>query len=348
MKRIYQLLVTFLVLAFMGVFWHQNRFDQRLHDPLNAWRSSRKVARVFDQSISVSQLERAVDTHLWTLGKSSHDLTNDELSHLSRSVLGGLIDQALLTHAVATMQGDLGLTELELQERISRFTRQFESKEALETAMKSQGISDQKSLTAHITSQIRQEKFVEARIASAIHVTEAEARAWHDENPDAITNLERIEVRHLFMPTLDHASETARQTLENALHRLASGNATFTELAREVSEDPASKNSGGELGWMTHDRLPPDLADSVFLLDLYQPTLIQSRLGWHLIEMTGHNPKEARPFDQAQPEIIAALETIKRRDATAKLRMSFRESAVSQITIYPDALPSLGGMTKRD
>ncbi|MDH4443491.1 MAG: peptidylprolyl isomerase [Akkermansiaceae bacterium] len=314
--------------------------DHLIQKSLRLWHSNEKVAQVFGQSISRSQLERAVREQLWAHGKSLESLTKTELTASMNSALDDLVDHAVLIHEVSAMQPPLILTDHELAERISRFTHRFENKSALDAAMSAQGIANPKALADHIASQIRQEKFVEARIAPIIQVTRKEARSWYDANPDSITIPERIEVRHLFIPTLDHPPETARQTLATALEKLSKGSANFAQLAREVSEDPATQNSGGELGWMTRDRLPTDLSQAVFLLNLHQPTLLESRLGWHLIELTGRKPAEARSFDQALPEILAALETIKRQNATSELRKSLRQSASPMIKIHPAALAS--------
>jgi len=340
MRPLFKPVVTWSLLVVASVLFSGYLLDHLIQKSLRLWHSNQKVAHVFDQSISRSQLERAVREQLWAHGKSLESLTETELTASINSALDDLIDHAVLTHQISVMRPPLILTDHELEERVSQLTSRFENKAALEAAMRAQGIANPKALADHLASQIRQEKFVEARIAPIIQVTRKEARSWYDANPDSITIPERIEVRHLFIPTLDHPPETARQTLATALEKLSKGSANFAQLAREVSEDPATQNSGGELGWMTRDRLPADLAQAIFLLTLHQPTLIESHLGWHLIELTGHKPSEARPFDQALPEILAALETIKRRNATTELRKSLRQSASPMIKIHPAALAS--------
>ncbi|MCX8495546.1 MAG: peptidylprolyl isomerase [Akkermansiaceae bacterium] len=340
MRPLSKPVVAWSLLVVASVVISRSLPDHLIQRSLRLWHSNQKVAQVFEQSISRSQLERAVREQLWAHGKSLESLTATELTASMNSALDDLVDHAVLTHEVSVMQPPMILTDPELAERISQFAQRFENKAALEAAMNAQGIANPKALADHLASQIRQEKLVEARIAPAIHVTEKEARSWFDANPESMTIPERVEVRHLFIPTLDHSPEVARKTLATALEKLSAGSTNFAQLAREVSEDPATQNSGGELGWMTRDRLPTDLAQTVFLLGLHQPTLLESHLGWHLIELTDRKPSEARPFDQALPEILAALETIKRQNATSELRKSLRRSAASMIKIYPAALAS--------
>ena len=106
----------------------------------------------------------------------------------------------------------------------------------------------------------------------------------------------------------------------------------------ELSEDLANKDHGGALGWMTRERLPADFAAAVFSLALNQPRLIRTTLGWHLVEVTARKAAGPRTFEQAKPEILAALEAVKRRQATADFRQTLRKSAASKIEISQDVL----------
>ena len=85
---------------------------------------------------------------------------------------------------------------------------------------------------------------------------------------------------------------------------------------------------------MTRERLPADLAEPLFSLPLNQPHLARSKLGWHLIEVTARMPAEPRGFAQALPEILTAMETVKRQQAASALRDSLRQAEASHIEIY--------------
>lgn len=55
-----------------------------------------------------------------------------------------------------------------------------------------------------------------------------------------------------------------------------------------------------------NERLPADFGAPVFSLDEDKPTILRSRPGWHLVEVTGRKPVEPRTFEQAKSEIPAA------------------------------------------
>ena len=69
-------------------------------------------------------------------------------------------------------------------------------------------------------------------------------------------------------------------------------------------------------------------------MELHRPALVQTKLGWHLVEITAHKPAEPRSFEQAKPEILAALQAIKRRQAIADLRQSLRSRDGVKIEVF--------------
>ena len=291
------------------------------------------VARVAGHPITRSQLDRAVSEKLWLEGNPAADPVT-----LRATALEDLIDHELLRLQVKELDPPLTASDKEINERLRRLVGRFESKGALETAMKSQGIPNERDLRERLTARIRQEKLIALRTGPSIHATDEEARKWFDAHQQSIALPERVEARHVFIPTLDHPPEEAKQKLDAALLELTEKKKDFATLAKEISEDPATKDSGGALGWMTRGRLPADFAAPVFSLETNQPALVRTTLGWHLVEVTARKPAEPRGFEQAKPEILAALEAIKLRQATADFRKSLRQSHAAEIEISPEKL----------
>lgn len=299
------------------------------------------VARVAGHPISRSQLERAVSEQLWLQGKSPENSAPADLASAREAALDQLIDHQLLRLQTRALDAQLSASDGEIDERIRRLVGRFETKGALESAMKSQGISNEKELRARLAARIRQEKFIDLRIGPAIRVSEEEAAEWFAENEKSLGLPERIEARHVFIPTLSHPPEEAREKLAGALAELTEKKKDFAALAKELSFDPATKDSGGALGWMTRDRLPADFAVPVFAMKPNEPALVRTKLGWHLVEVTARKDAAARSYAEAKPEIIAALEAFKRREAVAKVRNSLRSAESARIEIFHDVLATL-------
>jgi parvulin-like peptidyl-prolyl isomerase len=292
------------------------------------------VARVEGHFITHRQLEHATRENVWLEGKSFDSLSDVEKSQAREKALEELIDHALLRDKIAGDTNPIHISDNEINARLRAMLSRFTTKSEMESSMRGQGIANESELRARAAAQMQQEKWIEAQIAPMIRVSDDEARAWFDQNAASMTMSERIEVRHIFMAAMDHPQSKIDAKLGAALNDLKSQRKDFATLARELSDDPASKDRGGSLGWMSKARLPTDFAPAVFALPIGQPTIVRSSLGSHLVEVTARKPAEAANFDEMKPEVIAALEAIKRRQALAELRKKIRESGSKEIRVF--------------
>lgn len=296
------------------------------------------VARVFNHHITLDQLDRAVSERLWLEGRNAEELSADELKLIRYVALDGLIDHELLRVKAKANAPDLIVSDEEVDGRLRRLAARFESRDAMESAMKAQGIKSETELRERVAARIQQEKYVEMKVAPMAEVTEDEARAWFDEHAKELETPERIEVRQVFLPTLDRDPEQEKTKLAAALADLKAGKKDFAKLVSEMSEDPASKNKGGDLGWISKDRLPAEFTAQVFALKAGEPALVRTRIGWHLVEVTGSKPAQPRTFDEAKEEVVAALESAKRHAAAEEYRLALRKFEAAKIRIDHDKL----------
>lgn len=296
------------------------------------------VARVFNHRITRAQLERAVEERLWLQGKTPGAVPPAPMKTLRLAALDDLIDHELLRVKAKANAPQLKVSDAEVEERMRRFSGRFETRSAMEAAMKSQGIPTAADLRDRIAARIQQEKYVESKIAPLAEVTDDEARRWFDDHARDLAIPERVKARHVFIATLDTPAAKAKEKLDAALADLTAGKKDFAMLAKELSADPATKETGGELGWMTRDRLPADFAAPLFALSPNQPTLVRTRLGWHLVEVTGRKPAETRSFDEAKPEVISALRNLKRQQAVREYRNALRQFEAAKIQVFHDMI----------
>lgn len=115
------------------------------------------------------------------------------------------------------------------------------------------------------------------RSANGLHIIKIVERQTNDQ-----TQLEESLVRHIFLAG-DEAN--VKQKLITARQRLAAGE-SFDQLAAQISEDPNSANSGGELPWFSSGQMPKEIEDMAKTLkvnQLSQP--FRTQFGWHLMEL---------------------------------------------------------------
>jgi parvulin-like peptidyl-prolyl isomerase len=296
------------------------------------------VARVFNHQITRGQLEYAIHERLWLEGKSFSDLKASDRKLVTYAALGDLIDHELLRVKTKVNTLELIIPDAEIDERYRRFAQRFESRENLLAAMKGMGISSETELRQRIAARMQQEKYIAMRIEPLIEVSSEEVKHFYAENHQALAYPERIRASHIFIANLDKAPDAGRQILEPALHELLAGKQEFAALAKLLSEDESNKEKGGDLGWMSRARLPDDFAAAVFSLELNRPSLISTKLGWHIVCVTERKPSEPRSLADAEQEIKNAIQASKRHQAVDRFRAALRRFEAQKINIFHDQL----------
>jgi peptidyl-prolyl cis-trans isomerase SurA len=115
------------------------------------------------------------------------------------------------------------------------------------------------------------------RSANGLHIIKIVERQTNDQ-----TQLEESLVRHIFLAG-DEAD--VKQKLVVARQRLVAGE-SFDQLAAQISEDPNSADTGGELPWFSSGQMPKEIEDMARTLkvkQLSQP--FRTQFGWHLMEL---------------------------------------------------------------
>lgn len=130
-------------------------------------------------------------------------------------------------------------------------------------------------------------------------VTEANILRLYNEQAALANRGNELRARHIVVKSKDEAQE-----ILNALE--AGGD--FAALAFERSIDKASKDKGGDLGWITRDRLAPDLTQILYNTatgDRTKP--FQTVEGWHVAEVMQRRAPKGQDFETVQPKIRSFL-----------------------------------------
>ncbi len=155
----------------------------------------------------------------------------------------------------------------------------------------------------------RPESFLEGR-----ELTEGEITAFAAENPDRIEALyqdrieefvrpEEVRARHILFSGPD-ANERAGE----ALLRIRSGASDFAQVASELSEDPATSEDGGDLGFFPRGRMLPAFEETSFTLSpgvVSEP--VETERGVHLILVEEHREGSERTLEETTAELARGL-----------------------------------------
>lgn len=103
------------------------------------------------------------------------------------------------------------------------------------------------------------------------------------------SKIEQVSARHILFATNESMTEEQKKAVKDkaqgVLDRIKNGE-SFEDLAKEFSEDPGSKDNGGDLGFFARGVMTPDFETPAFALGKGQVSdLVQTSYGWHIIKI---------------------------------------------------------------
>jgi parvulin-like peptidyl-prolyl isomerase len=192
---------------------------------------------------------------------------------------------------------------------------QFGDNETFLTRLQSNGLSIS-SLRGRVADQLRSLQWLEQQIAVEQAATEQQGKDYYEAHRGLFTQPVRFRASHLFLAapteTPPEIVEAKRELIDALALRLSSGE-TLSQLAAEASEDEATKARGGDLGFFSSARMPPDFFTEVQKLTPGgRSKPFRSHLGFHVVEVAEIRPTRALSFEEARAEVSLALANLRR------------------------------------
>ena len=165
------------------------------------------------------------------------------------------------------------------------------------------------------------------RFQEGIEVTEEQITAHYDENVETkYTQPHEVHARHILIRVPRDADDAtkakARQRVDEVKQKIDAGG-DFAELAKEYSEDPGSKERGGDLGFFPRGRMVGAFEDAAFGLEPGQVSeVVESPFGFNVIKVEEVREERRKPIEEVREEIVVALKT---ESATAKAQAAAEE-----------------------
>ena len=279
----------------------------------------RIVAIVGDTPIPQSVLDQQELTYLSQGGQEPNG--PEERNRLRAELLSAIIDQELLIQA-AERDTMIQVTEEEIQAAVDEIVRnlrdQYPSMMDLQNELQQAGFTDLDGYRVWLGEQQRRELLQEAilqQLQSSGEIedrppTDDELRAYYEANLEQFgTRPATISFRQIVVFTKPDTSALTAALIEaDSVRRKLLGGADFTEMARIHSDDPATKDMGGALGWFRRGQgMQRDFEDAAFRL---QPGFVSipiyTPFGFHLIEVIRSEPASV----QARHILIAPTVTL--------------------------------------
>lgn len=210
---------------------------------------------------------------------------------LRHQVLDRLIDEKLLV-SEAKRQG-LTVTDAEVTRQVDAAladAKQRLGEDGFKAQLEREGLTEERLRAKYREQAARQilvDRVVHKQIAEP-RVTASEAEAYFKSHPDKFPKAPpELKLSVIQIPVRpDSATDMgARAKVVAARKRILAGE-KFAKVAADMSDDPSSARSGGDLGFFSKGQMEPVIEDAAFTMKLNtlsEP--IHSNFGWHIIEV---------------------------------------------------------------
>jgi peptidyl-prolyl cis-trans isomerase D len=218
-----------------------------------------------------------------------------------------------------------------------------------EAAIPSRTVSERLSAIEGQQREISELRIPAQQFLAQAKVDDAKAKAHYDANQAEFQTPERVKAEYVilsaealaaeetlkpeevkaqwesaFGPKL-REKEEARKKAQAIAAEVRKNPGSFAEVAKKESQDPGSKDNGGDLGFAPRGAFVKPFEDTVFLMKEGQVSdAVESEFGYHIIKLTGIQrkdgkeerrsshilipaPADAKPFEAMREQIEADL-----------------------------------------
>jgi peptidyl-prolyl cis-trans isomerase D len=146
-------------------------------------------------------------------------------------------------------------------------------------------------------------------------VSDADAQAYYNAHLDQYKTPEQVKTRHILITVPKGADAktdaAAKAKAEDVLKQVKAGG-NFAALAKKYSDDPGSKDQGGELPMIATSSLDPAYGQAAMALNPGQTSgLVRSSFGYHIIQTEAKDTAHVKTFAEVKPSIVVQLQTQK-------------------------------------
>jgi peptidyl-prolyl cis-trans isomerase D len=138
--------------------------------------------------------------------------------------------------------------------------------------------------------------------------SEAEIEKYYTEHAAEFEKPAQIRVAHVLVRVPEaggsEGEDKARAKVADVIKRAKAGE-DFAKLAREISEDPGSKDNGGDLGLVRKGEMVPQFEQAAFALKAGEisPEPVRSPFGFHAIKVAEVQPGGKTPLKEVAAQI---------------------------------------------
>jgi len=149
-----------------------------------------------------------------------------------------------------------------------------------------------------------------AKLTESVALTDEQLRRSYEQNKDRYRTPDRVKARHILLMTSGKSPQEEsklKAQAEDLLKQVKSGG-NFAELAKKHSEDPGSKEKGGDLDWVVKGQTVPEFEKALFDLKTNEISgVVKTTYGFHIIQALEKQEAHLKTLDEVRAELTTEL-----------------------------------------
>ncbi len=297
--------------------------------------SSDLAAKVGETEITVDQLDTRVAEIQAQLGEQvpTEEQDPEGFEIFRQQVLDYLITVEVVNQKAA--EAGLEVSDEEVDTQVEQIKGMFGG----DDAKFEEAIAEQNLTVEELRGNLREQELIKKMIDEAtkdVEVSQEEIEASYEEKKESLQVGETRKTRHILFSPGSLAEEPGAEVTEaewqaaleeaQQVREQITGGADFSEMARQHSDDPGSKEEGGDLGNVQQGTMVPEFDETVFSQEagvISEP--VKTQFGYHLIQVQEINPERTPSLEEVQEALKAELEDEAKRVAWEDWLKSTRE-----------------------
>ncbi len=271
------------------------------------------VAKGKGFEIKQSRVTEAFILYKSNVAAQGGDVPDEQRPKIQADLLERLIVTEMLMHRATDADKAKGKEASE--KYIADMKQQLGTEESFNTQIKATGMNlDQ--FRARLLEQEICETVLDREVKSQYKVSDDSARKFYEENPTQFEKKEQVRASHILISTIDPKTKTPyppevkkeKEKLARDIKAQIEKGEDFGKLVKQYSDDPGSKDTGGEYTF-PKGQMVPEFEAAAFSMKTNQVSdLVETRFGYHIIKTLEKIPAGKMEYAKVSKQIQSYLE----------------------------------------
>lgn len=142
-------------------------------------------------------------------------------------------------------------------------------------------------------------------------VTDQEVQQYYNQHKAEYQVPDQARARHILIKVSAGADAktdaAAKAKAESILKQIKPDGSNFGDLAKKYSDDPGSKDAGGELGFAKRGMMVKEFDNAIFTQKIGEYAIVKTQFGYHIVQVEERQQAHAQSLAEVQPTIQITL-----------------------------------------